>query len=127
MNIKKFVDLGKPHHLYWTQTTFDYSDGTAEIDVESTTLQDQRQHASDMLSCQRKLLELDIGEEDDKMEDERIYEVEKILNHRKRGRHTEYQVQWKGFKETTWETIDKFNSTECIDDYLENINEDKDL
>ena len=131
MNIKKFVDLGKiqtqPHHLYWTQTDFDYSDGTAEIVVESTTLQDQRQHASDMLSCQRKLLELDIGEEDDKMEDERIYEVEKILSHRKRGRHTEYQVQWKGFKETTWETMDKFNSTECIDDYLESIHEDKDL
>jgi hypothetical protein len=105
LNMKKFVELGKiqtqPHHLYWVQSDFDYSDGTADIVVESTTLQDQRQHATDILSCQRKLLELEVTEDDDKMEDDSTFEVEEILRHRKKGRQTEFLVKWKGFKDTT--------------------------
>jgi hypothetical protein len=131
LNMKKFVELGKiqnqPHHLYWTQSDFDYSDGTVEIVIESTSLKDQRQHASDILLYQRKLLELEIADEDDKMEDGSTYEVEKILKHRKKGRHTEYLIKWKGYEDTTWETTDKFNDTECIDDYLDKISAEENL
>lgn len=124
LNIKKFVDLGKiqtqPHHLYWMQLDFDYSDHKAEIIIESPSLKDQIQYANDILSCQRKLLDLEITE-DDKMEEDGIYEVEQILKHRKKGR-TEFLVKWKGYTDTTWETSDKFNETECLDDYWDKVN-----
>ena len=29
---------------------------------------------------------------------------------------------WKGYPDTSWETIDKFNDTECINDYWEKTN-----
>lgn len=125
LNIKKFVDVGKiqtqPHHLYWTQADFDFTDNKSDIIVESPSLKDQIQYASDILSCQRKLLDLEIAD-DDKMEEDGEYEVEQILNHRKKGRRTEFLVKWKGYTENTWETEDKFNDTECIDDYWDKVN-----
>jgi hypothetical protein len=125
LNIKKFVEVGKvqaqPHHLHWTQADFDFTDNKAEIIVESATLKDQMQHASDILLCQRKLLNLEIAE-DDKMEEDGVYKVEQILEHRKKGRRTEFLVKWKGYTETTWEMEEKFNDTECIDDYWDKVN-----
>jgi len=56
------------------------------------------------------------------MNDDNEYEVEEILDHRKKGRQTEFLVKWKGYPDTSWETIDKFNDTECIDDYWEKTN-----
>jgi len=128
LNIKKFVELGKvqtqPHHLYWTQADFDFSNNEAEIIVESSSLKDQMQHANDILSCQRKFLNLNITE-DDKMEEDNTYEVEEILRHRRKGRHTEFLVKWKGYTDTTWETEDNFYNTECIDNYWSKINEEE--
>lgn len=125
LNIKKFVDFGKiqtqPHHLLWMQTEFDYCDNKTEIIIESPSLKDQMQYANDILSCQRKLLDLDMVE-DQQMDEDKTYEVEEILDHRKKGRQTEYLIKWKGFSETTWETVDQFNETECIDDYWEKQN-----
>ena len=125
LNIKKFVDLGKiqtqPHHLLWMQTEFDYYDNKIEIVIESPSLKDQMEYANDMLSCQRKMLDLDVAE-DQHMDEDNEYEVEEILEHRKKGRQTEYLVKWKGYTETSWETIDKFNDAECIDDYWEKVN-----
>ena len=34
----------------------------------------------------------------------------------------EFLVKWKGYTETTWETEDRFNDTECIDDYWDKVN-----
>ena len=79
------------------------------------------QYANDISSCQRKLLDLDMGE-DQPMEEDNVYEVDMILENRKKGRQTEYLVKWKGYPDTTWETLDKFNDTECIDDYWEKVN-----
>ena len=125
LNVKKFTDLGKiqtqPHHLLWTQAEFDYCDDKAEIVIESPSLKDQMQYANDISSCQRKLLDLDMGE-DQPMEEDNVYEVDMILENRKKGRQTEYLVKWKGYPDTTWETLDKFNDTECIDDYWEKVN-----
>jgi hypothetical protein len=125
LNIKKFTDLGKiqtqAHHLHWTQSEFDYCDNNTEIIIESPSLKDQMQHANDILSCQKQLLDLDMAE-DQTMEEDNIYEVDVILEHRKKGRQTEYLVKWKGYPDTTWETLDKFNDTGCIDDYWEKVN-----
>jgi len=125
LNVKKFTDLGKiqtqPHHLLWTQAEFDYCDDKAEIVIESPSLKDQMQYANDISSCQRKLLDLDMGE-DQPMEEDNVYEVDMILENRKKGRQTEYLVKWKGYPDTTWETLDKFNDTECIDEYWEKVN-----
>ena len=125
LNIKKFVEVGKvqtqPHHLYWMQADFDFTNNKAEIIVESPSLKDQMQHASDILSCQRKLLDLEITG-DEHMEEDGVYEVDHIVSHRKKGRRTEFQVKWKGYSETTWETEDRFNDTECIDDYWDKVN-----
>ena len=125
LNVKKFVELGKiqtqPHHLYWTQTEFDFSNNRTDIIIESPSLKDQIQHATDILSSQRKLLDLNITEED-KMEEDGTYEVEQIVSHRKKGRRTEFLVKWKGYAENTWETEDKFNATECIDEYWDKVN-----
>jgi hypothetical protein len=40
----------------------------------------------------------------------------------KKGGQTKFLVKWKGYTGTTWETTDKFNDTECIDDYWDNGN-----
>ena len=64
---------------------FDFTNNKTEIIVESPSLKDQMQHASDILSCQRKLLDLEITP-DDKMDEDGVYEVEKIVSHRKKGR-----------------------------------------
>lgn len=41
-----------------------------------------------------------IAEADDNVEK---YVVERIINHRKKARSYEFEVKWKGYKETTWE------------------------
>ena len=57
----------------------------------------------------------------EKPEDEEIFEVEKILKHRKRNGKFYY---WKGFKiqDATWEPETNFNTTECIENYWRDIN-----
>jgi len=129
LNIKKFADGTKiqpqPHHLHWMQSEFDYGDDNSELVIESPSLKDQVQYANDILSCQRKLLDLDIATEDQEMDQDSVYEIEKILEHRKKGRQTEYLVKWKGYPDTTWETVDKFNQTECIDEYWEKANSEQ--
>jgi len=43
--------------------------------------------------------------------DEEVYEVESILNHRKRGRGYQYHVKWKGYSisEASWEPEQAFS------------------
>lgn len=54
----------------------------------------------------------------DDFEDTTTYEVEKILNHREEpGEGVEYYVQWKGYKERTWEPQENFIERKCITDY----------
>jgi transposase InsO family protein len=52
------------------------------------------------------------------MEDDKdIWIVEKIINHRKEGRKYEYEIKWKGFTETTWESEDNIIDQNVIDRY----------
>ncbi|KAK4518183.1 uncharacterized protein ATC70_001534 [Mucor velutinosus] len=44
-------------------------------------------------------------------------EVQAVINHRGSPGKYKYLVQWKGFDEPTWEPIEHFNSTECIELY----------
>jgi transposase InsO family protein len=45
------------------------------------------------------------------VEGEEVYEVENILRHRRRGRHHQYYVKWKGYpiEDATWESEDAFS------------------
>jgi hypothetical protein len=45
------------------------------------------------------------------LEGEEVYEIETILNHRKRGRGHQYYVKWKGYpiSDATWEPEDSFS------------------
>ena len=51
--------------------------------------------------------------------DEDIWVVDKIVNHRKHEGNTEYQVKWKGFgdDETTWEPEENIHDQNLIDVY----------
>ncbi|KAF9973423.1 hypothetical protein BGZ65_009276 [Modicella reniformis] len=53
-------------------------------------------------------------------DDEAIFEVEKILDHRpdplNLGKH-EYQTKWKGYEKPTWEPERNFVERRCIRDY----------
>lgn len=50
--------------------------------------------------------------------------VEKILNHREEpGDGVEYHVQWKGYKERTWEPQENFIERKSITDYWKNCDQ----
>ena len=50
---------------------------------------------------------------------EEMLTMEKIVNHRKRGRGYQYLVKWKGFDvaHNTWEPADNFFDISVISDY----------
>ena len=54
------------------------------------------------------------------------YEIEKIVDHRKKRNRMEYRVRWKGFDSTedTWETTNTLSKErDSINDYLDSLNE----
>ena len=57
--------------------------------------------------------------EDQHMDEDNEYEVEKILDHRKKGRQTEYQVKWKGYsdKDNTWEPQENCHSLDLMEEF----------
>ena len=52
-------------------------------------------------------------------DDSDVYVVDQILNHRKVGGETEYEIKWKGYgyNETTWEPEDNIHDKNLIDVY----------
>jgi hypothetical protein len=52
-------------------------------------------------------------------QEDNVYEVEKIEEHRVNQGRLEYFVKWKNYpqSENTWEREDNFIETECLDDY----------
>ena len=55
-------------------------------------------------------------------DDENVWVVETILNHRKVGGETEYEIKWRGFgyDDTTWEPEENIHDRNLIDVYCEN-------
>ena len=55
--------------------------------------------------------------------DEDEYHVEKILNHIKRGKTTQYLIKWKDYPDSdnTWEKESNLNCQEKLDEYLDSI------
>lgn len=51
--------------------------------------------------------------------EENEFEIEKVIGKRIRNGTIQYRVKWKGYDvaDSTWEPIDNFNSTECIQDF----------
>ena len=56
-------------------------------------------------------------------EDEVLYEVEEILDHKGETGDRLYQVKWRGFAKTTWEEQANFRTTDCILDYWDKVRE----
>ena len=56
-------------------------------------------------------------------DDEDIYIVDKILNHRGQGQNIEYEIKWKGFDndENTWEPAEYLQDQSMIDKYWRKI------
>ena len=55
------------------------------------------------------------------MDGEPEYTIQEIVRDRKRGRGTEYLVQWKGWpnEEATWEPEEAVKETEALNTYLQ--------
>ncbi len=49
--------------------------------------------------------------------DEDVWVVDKLLNHKKEGQIMTYEIKWKGFKETTWEPESHIHDQNLIDRY----------
>ncbi len=56
-------------------------------------------------------------------DDENIWQVERLLDHRKEGNTTFYKIKWKGFaeKDATWEPAESINDKNLIDVYWRKI------
>ena len=52
------------------------------------------------------------------VDDDSIYEIERIIDHNGKGSKRKYLVTWKGYPdEKTWLDIYSFDDTECIGAY----------
>lgn len=62
-------------------------------------------------------------------EEEEIYEVEKIIKHRKKNDRTQYLLKWKGYPdaENCWAFEDDLNCPAILADYWYNHNDDGDV
>jgi hypothetical protein len=124
LNVKKFVELGKlqaePNHISWTRSQFDYpSDNTQNSESSRiSTLKDTVEDAEKMSKYQAQLVAGANANDKDEKEMEDTYEVEKILNHKGKGRNRQYLVKWKGYKKKTWQKIEDFDTVECIEEYV---------
>ena len=60
-------------------------------------------------------------------DDETVYEIQHIVGHRGEPGAYEYEVKWKGYRETTFEPAENFQDTAMISDYWKqpNLNEAK--
>ncbi|CAO3651487.1 unnamed protein product [Mucor hiemalis] len=114
-NIKKFTEkeniLSQSHHMLWTQSDFNYPNPNKIIENEVIyTFESFR--INNMLNKQRYFMENIIGINDntlnDEMEqDDNIYDVEYIINHRKYKNRIKYLVKWKNYDETqnSWKKL----------------------
>lgn len=87
-------------------------------------------HLSSLMSSDSDIKIVDSGNEgDDYSEEEDVYEVEKIVNHRRRGNKTQYFIKWKGYpsSENTWEDEDNLNCDELLQEYLEKVRKNEEL
>lgn len=80
----------------------------------------QNDKFNNILENMISMVENDNIDMEDNNNNEEEYEIEKVINHRGTGVSTEYLIKWKGYDNeyNTWSTIDKFNTTECIDLYF---------
>lgn len=127
LNIKRFVTMmgivPLAHHSQWMQNNFDYTDNhNAHLmsTIVSSNIQQKLEDSVQMLELQKEFLNMEIEEEnsEEAMDSDKYYEVEQVINHRKRERITEYLVKWKGYAENSWIPERNFNDTECIKQYL---------
>jgi hypothetical protein len=131
-NIKKFTEkeniLSQSHHMLWTQSDFNYPNPNKTIENEVIyTFESFR--INNMLNKQKYFMDNIIGINDnilnDEMEqDDNIYDVEYIINHRKYKNRIKYLVKWKNYDETqnSWVWSEDFQDETIIENYQNKLN-----
>ena len=122
LNVKRAVTLiniqPQEHHPFWMLSEFDYcKNENLETYENLPSLTVSRSNAHEMLKLQRSFLSMELGEDEEMDEMDEAYEIEEIVNHRGKGKFREYLVKWKGYEEVTWQGVNSFDTTECIDEY----------
>lgn len=149
-NIKKFVILNninvEPHHILWKNKGFEFPIKEKEIEYVTSNEQIQNVKINRIKKLQSNYLtDIIINEEENGVEniieeginkdnnmdiddnDNGVYEIDKILNHRRTKRNIQYFVKWKGYpeSESTWVSTKDFIEKECIDEYWRSINDEE--
>jgi hypothetical protein len=135
LNIKKFVELKnihvEPGYVKFMQKDFDYPDDDDDIREELNVNQDVKstiEIGEQLQKLQQEYLDNSVieiqNDEIEMQENNNIYHIEKILNHRGDGSTAEYFVKWAGFRSenNSWVTINSFIGTEMVDKYWKKVN-----
>lgn len=133
-NIKIFTEKEniqtQSHHSLWSQNGFEYPNPNKNKENEIIyTFESFR--ITNMINKQAKFMN-DINnrnnmhniEEISDMEADEIYDVERILNHRKYKNRTKYLVKWRNYDETqnSWVWFDDFQDKDIIRAYHNSLN-----
>jgi len=68
-------------------------------------------------AVQEEVQDDQLQQEDNKVEEEEEYKVEKILDHRKKNKENQYLVKWVGYEEPTWEREPNLEHLQALKEY----------
>ena len=117
------------YYSYWTEYNFDFK-RKHETDNLEFILEPQFYNKQEHLDNKNKYQDNYISElifkklninNNSMILDDNIYEVEKIINHRKFNNKYKYLIKWVGYEQETWEIEDNIIDKECVIDYWNGI------
>lgn len=145
-NIKHFVEMNnveeKPYHRLWLEENFDFFNNIDKfnfIENKPKTLY-KKEDIDNMKLIQNdainKILSdgnfrndirknrMQIDNSDNNDSEEKLYEIQYIIKHRKLENGYEYEVKWRNYKKqmNSWIHESDFKSTEIITNYWNSIN-----
>lgn len=145
-NIKHFVEKNnieeKPYHRLWLEESFDFFNSVDRFNLcenkpktiyKKEDIQNMRSIQTDAIN---KILsdgnfrndirknKMQIDDNNDDKNDEKIYEIQYIIRHREVENGYEYEVKWRNYKKqmNSWLHENNFESTEIITNYWNSIN-----
>lgn len=138
LNIKRFVALknirSEPIYMKFMQKDFDYPYDDDDIKEELNMNQDVKstiEIGEQLQKLQQEYLDNSVIEIEGEPESEdlimqennNIYRIEKILDHRGDGSNAEYFVKWAGYRseQNSWVTINDFIGTQMVDKYWKKV------
>jgi hypothetical protein len=123
----------------WLEENFKYNNKNEEPEfiLESNLIYKQdyinnrNKYHDDILNNLLKNMNVnnnDTNIEDSIIEDNNVFEIEKILSDRTlKNKKKVYLVKWKGYKDPTWENEDNFIEKDCINEYWIEYNASMDI